>query len=76
MSDTAQPLTLDDLIEALQRIRELHPDYADRPVHMLDMEDANDDGALVTHVEVDTFDDEQGPVVSLLSWPSEPQEAS
>ncbi len=74
MSSRTEPLTLDHLIEALQRIKELYPDYSARPVHMLDMEDADSGDSLITHVEVDTFTEEQGPVTSLMSWPSEPLE--
>lgn len=66
------PLTLDQLIEQQHRLRERHPDYGARPVHLLDMEDGAGDN-LLTCVETDCFDAEQGHVTSLLSWPNEPK---
>jgi hypothetical protein len=67
--DSVSRITLDQLIEQLRRLREQYPDYGDRPVHLLDMEDGAGDN-LVTHIEVDCFDEKQGPVTSLMSWPS------
>lgn len=32
------PLTLDELIQALTRLRTENPGYGDKPVHILDME--------------------------------------
>jgi hypothetical protein len=64
------PLTLDQFITELCRLRDTYPDYASRPVHVLDMEDDKGGDSLVTHVELDCLDDQQGPVTSVMSWPS------
>ncbi len=61
-------LTLSQLIDQLLALREQDPSYGDLLVHLLDMEDDGD--GLLTKVELDSFTEEQGLVVSLLSWPS------
>ncbi|MGH8922819.1 MAG: hypothetical protein ACRD0H_31510 [Actinomycetes bacterium] len=61
------PLTLDQLIEQLTQLRARHPEQGPRPVHLLDTDDDGD--GLVTDVDLDCFDAEQGPVTSLLSSP-------
>ncbi len=69
----SQPLTLTELIDALVRFRSENPDYAVRPVHILDMDEERADpvrGGLVTCVEADCFSEEQGPVTSVMSWPN------
>lgn len=65
---TNKPLTLTELIDQLIELRDRQPEYGDRPVHMLEMDDPFTH--LVTHVETDIFDDTQGPVTSLLAWPT------
>lgn len=48
-----------------------HPQWLDRPVHLLVMPEAEEDGYL-TGVDEDAFE-EQGPdVISLTSWPEHP----
>lgn len=62
---------------ALGKLMEQRPHLADLPVHVLDMEP--DDGTgnesiysgLVTDIETDCFDGEQGLVCSLISWPNQ-----
>lgn len=65
----SQPLTLDELIDKLCQLRETHPAWRTRPVHMLDLEEGKGT-FLVTHVETDCFDEDQGPVTSLVSDPT------
>ena len=61
------PLTLDELIEALIELRTRYPEQGPRPVHLMDM--ADDGDGLVTDVDLDSFDEEQNTVTSLLSSP-------
>ncbi len=61
-------LTLSQLIDQLLALREQDPSYGDLLVHLLDME--GDGDGLLTKVELDSFTEEQGLVVSLQSWPS------
>lgn len=57
------------LIEGIEALIAKLPEAADYPVHMLDMtpDDETTDGGIVTEVEVDLFDGEQGWVLSLIS---------
>jgi hypothetical protein len=58
---------MDQLIERLIQLRARYPEYGARPVHILNTDDDGD--GLDTDVDVDCFDEEQGPVTSLLSSP-------
>lgn len=69
MMSPTNPLTLNELIESLIQLRDGLPDYGVLPVHLLCMHESDH---LITHVEVDMFTEDQGPVTSLLSWPDEP----
>lgn len=68
-----EPMTLENVIEALTKLLESRPKMAAWPVHILDMEPDDDpvehtwDG-LVTRIETDCFSEEQGMIVSLLAW--------
>lgn len=68
MDECQEPLTLDELIDQLVKLRASYPDWATRPVHMLELQEDGD--GLVTEVETDCFDARQGPVTSLMSWRS------
>lgn len=53
-------ITAAELAEVIAK----HPDWADLPVHMLNM---TDDAVWLTEVEYDCFDVNEGPVLSLLA---------
>jgi hypothetical protein len=61
------PLSLDELIAHLIRLRALYPYQGPRPVLLLNADDDGD--GLVTDVDLDCFDAEQGRVTVLLSRP-------
>lgn len=65
-------MNVNEVIDYLKRY--VHAGMGELPVHILNMEDDLPDGDLrsgiVSHVELDMFDVEQGQVVSLMSWPN------
>lgn len=66
-----EPLTAAELLDALQKLLKNYPEWADRYVHILNMNDDDEDDithGLVTHLETDCITDEQGLVVSLMAW--------
>lgn len=75
-SVVSEPLTVGSVLLALKNLTDNDPAMLDRPVHILDMH-ADEDGpeqpwdGLVTKVETDCFQQEQGLVVSLLAWRGE-----
>lgn len=68
-------LTAQQVVDAITKQTEAHPESALWPVHILDMGDDGEEqtvmDGLVTTVEVDCMDEKQGPVISLTSWPNE-----
>ena len=64
--------TARSLHDALGKLIETHHHLADLPVHLLDMESESDYpyGGLLTDIETDIFDVDQGMVLALGSWPS------
>lgn len=73
----SHPLTCNEVINALTKLVERDAMYGDWPVHILDMDPDRDkvpappenmwDG-LVTHIETDCFQAQQGNVVGLFAW--------
>lgn len=65
------PLTVRQVIDELERLAAEVGD--DLPVHILVMHDEEVErcwyGNLVTHVETDQYDEDQGLVVDLMAWP-------
>ena len=63
-------ITVTGLQEALAKLMEQHPDIADWPVHLLNVEpedEDNDDTGLLNQVETDKFSETGPNVVSLVS---------
>lgn len=66
-----RPLTVDDLLLALTKLKEDRPEFGSLRVHLLDMEDElpeDEFSGLLTHVETDAMSREQGLVLSLMAW--------
>ncbi len=66
-ADHRVPITLDELITQLVQFRARYPQQGARFVHLLNMDDDGD--GLITAVDIDCFDPQQGLVISLLSGP-------
>lgn len=65
--------TVRDLKEALAELLRDHPEWADLPVHVMDTEDNAEPAGmqgLLTHIELDAFEEEVGDVISLYSNPA------
>jgi hypothetical protein len=63
-------MTARDLLTALEVLLRDHPSLAALPVHLLDMRPDEGDvfDGLLTDMETDCFDSEQGLVLSLMAW--------
>lgn len=68
MSEPRKFYTVRELQEDLAELVERDPSWADIPVHLLNCEPDGD--GLLTHVEIDMFDEDVGEVMSLYSYPS------
>lgn len=68
----AKPLTVTEVRALLDALVADKPEIANWPVHVLDMDDEENEefSCLVTHVEIDRFSREQPWVVSLMAWRS------
>lgn len=74
MSDRAEPFTALDLFHWLGNQIAHDSTLKDAKVHLLDMSDRDNNGGFATHAELDIFDEEEGVVVSLISWPDKPEQ--
>lgn len=72
-------MTCNEIIEALTALVQRDAKYGEWPVHILDMrgdlpaDQEHPTDGLVTHIDTDCMAREQGYVVSLCSWRSNPR---